>query len=507
MKILNAHQIKALDALSIEEQEISSIDLMERAAGQVTQFVREHYPERQRQVVVFAGPGNNGGDGLVVARQLCTIGYEHIEVYLFNTNNSLSEECQKNAERLQTDCEQVAFTMVTQQFEAPKLLASTLIIDALFGTGMNKPLSGGYAALTQFINSAKADVVAIDMPSGLMCEDNSLNSSSSIVRATHTLTFQLPKLAQILADNQEYVGQLHLLDIGLSKQGIEDADSPYHIMERIEVNRLLKPRASFGHKGTFGHALIVAGQYGMAGAAVLSAKACLRAGAGKVTVHTPLLNNSILQVAIPEAVLSHDTDNKIFTTAIDTTPYASLAIGPGIGTNKRTSLALIEQISHSAAPLILDADAINILGDHKGWISQIPQHTILTPHPGEMRRLGICNHDAFSTLMEAINMAQRHRFYIVLKGHFTAICQPNGHVAFCPTGNSGMATAGSGDVLTGILSSLLAQGYSAHDACMLGVYLHGLAGDLAAEQVGEESLMASDIIEALPRAFKALREV
>lgn len=501
MKILSALQLKELDEFTIQEEEITSLDLMERAAGKVSQFIRETYPQKGRQIVIFSGPGNNGGDGLVVARQLSAYGYTNIEVYLFNTSNSLSGDCKKNAERLQSDCESVRFVEVTQQFEAPQLTTSTLIVDAIFGTGLNKPLSGGYAALTQFINSTQSEVVSIDMPSGLMCEDNTYNSPTSIVQATHTLTFQLPKLSHLLADNQKYVGQLHVLDIGLSSKKINETPTHFEIAEPRRVAQLLKHRPLFGHKGTFGHGLLIAGQYGMAGAAILAAKACLRSGAGKVTVHTPLLNNDILQVSVPEAILSHDADSHIFSSQVATENYQAIAIGPGIGTHKRTALAFIEQVSHARVPLVLDADAINILGDHKGWISQVPPQTVLTPHPGEMQHLGICNRDAYSTLIEAINMAQRHHFYIVLKGHFTAICQPDGRVLFNPNGNSGMGTAGCGDVLTGVITGLLAQGYSQEDACILGVFLHGLAGDIAAEEKGVYSLTASDVIEALPKAF------
>lgn len=498
--------MKELDEYTIQSEDISSIDLMERASAKVTEFIKANYPDRQRHIAVFSGPGNNGGDGLAVARQLSAVGYERVEVFLFNTSNSLSADCKTNAERLQNECGNVAFTEVTQQFEAPQLTAQTLIVDALFGTGLNKPLSGGYAALVQFINALGAEIISIDMPSGLMCEDNSFNSYSSIVCATHTLTFQLPKLAQLLPDNQSYVGELHLVDIGLSSEKMDEMLVQYSITEASEVKRMLKQRPAFGHKGTFGHALLIAGQYGMAGAAILAAKACLRSGAGKVTLHTPTANNAILQTAVPEAIISHDADENIFTTPQPVDSYNAVAIGPGIGTHKRTALALIEQISHSSSPLLLDADALNILGGHKGWIPQVPANAILTPHPGEMIRLGICNHDSYSVLMEAMNMAKHHNLFLVLKGHYTAVCTPSGHVYFNPTGNSGMATAGSGDVLTGIITSLLAQGYAPETACRLGVYLHGLAGDIAADELCEESVTASDIIAHIPHAFRKLRE-
>lgn len=496
--------MKDLDAYTIQEQEISSAQLMERAANQVAHFIFSHYSEKARPIIIFSGPGNNGGDGLAVARILSKAGYESIQAFLFNTNNTLSNDCEINAKRLQEECPQVEFTEVQQQFEAPELSQDTLIIDALFGTGLNKPLGGGYAALVKFINAAHSDVVSIDMPSGLMCEDNTYNSPSAIVRATYTLTLGLPKLSLLLPDSQPYVGQAFTLNINLSEKKISEIDSPFQIIEKWQIKRLLKKRPAFGHKGTFGTALLIAGQHGMAGAAILAAKACLKSGVGKIVVHTPILNNNILQIAVPEAILEHDEDNRIFTTPTLIESFQALAIGPGLGQDKRTALAFIEQTSHTEAPLIIDADGINILGSHKGWISQIPQQTILTPHPKEMQRLGICNSDSYSILLEAINMAQRHRFFICLKGHYTAICTPEGKVYFNPTGNSGMATAGSGDVLTGIILSLIAQGYNQEDACLLGIYLHGLAGDYAAMALGEQSVVASDLIAYLPEAFKAL---
>lgn len=477
---------------------------MEEAARAAASFIFSHFKDHERPVAVFAGPGNNGGDGLALARIMSNRGYSHISVYLFNTKNSLSEDCKTNAERLRSECEDVKLTEVVQQFEAPQLTPETLVIDALFGTGINKPLGGGYAALVKFINSTRCEVVSLDIPSGLMCEDNTYNSPSTIVRASITLTIGLPKLALLLADNQCFTGQVFLLDIGLVTDSLESASVSCHLTETSDIRSLLKPRPAFGNKGTFGDALLIAGKYGMAGAAILAAKACLRSGVGKVTIHTPLKNNDILQVATPEAVLHHDADECVFTSPVKTDCFQALAIGPGLGTDKRTALALIEQINHTVIPLVIDADAINILADHRGWINQIPTNAIFTPHPGEMRRLGICNANSLSTLLEAVNMAKQHGFYIVLKGHYTAICTPEGQVFFNPTGNSGMATAGSGDVLTGIILALCAQKYTALDACRLGVFLHGLAGDLAAQKLGEHSLTASDIIEFLPQAFACL---
>lgn len=506
MKIPNALQIKELDAFTIQENNIESIELMEQAAIKAVNFISKRYPQKHRQIAIFSGPGNNGGDGLAIARLLHHEGYTDILTYLFNTNNALSDDCQINATRLKEECPEVAFCEVQQQFEAPTLNKDVLIIDALFGIGLNKPLGGGYAALVRFINAVQGEVVSIDMPSGLMCEDNTYNSPSAIVRATYTLTFGMPKLALILSDNYKYTGRTYVLDIGLRTEELERKNIPYQLTEPAEMHTLLKKRSPFGHKGNFGSALLIAGKYGMAGAAILAAKACLRTGVGKITVHTPQTNNNILQVAVPEAILDHDEDQLIFTSPVRTELFQAMAIGPGIGTHKNTALAFIEQISHINVPLLIDADGINILGGHKGWIPQVPANTILTPHHKEMQRLGICNTDSFSTLLEAVSMARQHHFYICLKSHYTAICTPEGKVFFNPTGNSGMATAGSGDVLTGIILSLLAQQYTEEEACRLGVFLHGLAGDLAAEELGEYSLTASDIIAFIPKAFKAIEE-
>lgn len=505
MNILNAFETKQLDAFTIKSQGIESVDLMEKAAKSLLVFFLENFTDLQKPFVFFAGPGNNGGDGLALARLLNQKGYSNIKVYLFNTHNSLSPDCLLNAERLQNECPKVELTEISQQFEAPQLTPNTVIVDALFGIGLNKPLSGGFASLVQFINASQCEVISIDMPSGLMCEDNTLNSVSSIVRAKHTLTIGRMKLSQLLADNQKFLGTVHIMPLPVAEGWEGEVDCHFSITEETEIKVLLHPRSQFGHKGTFGNALLIAGRYGMAGAAILAAKACLRSGVGKVTIHTPRRNNDLLQVAVPEALLHHDENDCIITSPMRADEFDAVAIGPAIGTDKQTALTFIEQTSHTTnCPLVIDADGINILGSHKGWLQQIPPKTIFTPHPKEMQRLGICNSDSYSTLLEAMGMAQKQHFYIVLKGHFTAICTPEGNVYFNPTGNNGMATAGSGDVLTGIILSLLAQGYSQLAACRLGVYIHGLAGDIATSKLGQHSVTASDIIDYLPYAFQQL---
>lgn len=499
MKILSAQQLQELDRHTIGQEGITSAQLMERAAAAVETEIARRW-NGETPVVVFAGPGNNGGDALAVARMLHEEGYD-VTTYLINPLEKLSPDCQQNRDQL-LECDGARLIEVTSQFEPPHLTPRTLVVDGLFGTGLTRSLSGGFAVLVKFINGSPAQVVSIDMPSGLMCEDNTLNVRSNIICANLTLTFHRPKLSMFMADCQTYIGELKVLDIGLSEEKTAATDTPYQLAEEADICAMLRPRNPFGHKGTFGHALLVAGSYGMAGAAVLAARACLRSGVGKISIHTPTANNDILQQAVPEAVLLHDPHAERITTPVDTTPFDSLAIGPGIGTHSETALAFIEQVRHTHIPLLIDADGLNILGGHKGWLQQVPKDCILTPHPAELCRVGNQSTDSFGILSEAMQMAAEHKFYIILKGHYTAVCTPEGRVYFNTTGNSGMATAGSGDVLTGIILALLAEKYPALNACRLGVYLHGLAGDLAAKEMGEESIVASDIIAYLPMAFK-----
>ena len=491
--------------MTLAEGKLTSIELTERAATQCARFILTQYPDRKRPVQIFCGPGNNGGDGLAIARLLIESGYSEVNTYLFNIHGKLSANCQANADRLRKIASSETFIEVRQQFEAPCCTSRTLIIDALFGSGLNRPLTGGYAALVKFINGAKADVVSIDIPSGMMCEDNTENTYETIVRATHTITFQIPKLAFMLPDMARLAGKVHVSEIGLSEEAIGQMATDYAITSKNDISPILRPRDPFGHKGTFGHALLVAGRYGMAGAAVLAARACLKSGSGKVTVHTPQRNNDIIQISVPEALVSHDAHETLFTTALVSSDFSSVGIGPGIGTDRCTALALIGTVSRCEVPLVLDADALNILSAHQGWLDQVPQGSILTPHPAEMRRLSPCPPGSFSILQEARRTAARTKCYVLLKGHRTALCTPAGHVYFNPTGNAGMATAGSGDVLTGLITGLLAQGYHQEEACRLGVYLHGLAGDLAAANLGEESVTASDLIAYLPKSFLSIR--
>lgn len=502
MKIFTSQQIHELDEYTIEHEPIKSIDLMERAARALTLAIIERWT-RQVPVVVFAGPGNNGGDALAVARMLSEQGYE-VKTYLFNISGHLSADCAENKRRL-TEKKNRQLTEVTSEFDPPQLEAGMLVVDGLFGSGLNKPLAGGFASLVKYINASQAEVVSIDVPSGLMTEDNSYNVRANIIRATLTLTLQQRKLSFLFGENQQFIGQLRVLDIRLSKEGIDKTDAQYTMLEENEVRGMLKPRSPFAHKGSMGQAFIIAGSYGMAGAAVLATKACLRAGAGKVTVHTPKRNVSILQNCVPEAVLQIDHEETTFTEAVSTEQFQAMAIGPGLGTTDQTAVALIAQLRRTTCPIVADADALNILANRRAWLQQLPKGIILTPHPKELERLeGQCI-DSYERLTKARNLAEHLEGYVLLKGHYSALCLPDGRVVFNPTGNAGMAAAGSGDVLTGIICGLLARGYSQQEACSIGMYLHGLAGDLAAQELGEESLIASDLIRYLPKAFLRLK--
>lgn len=503
MKIFTSAQIRELDNYTIEHEPIKSVDLMERAAKALTRAITETWPNTT-PVAVFAGPGNNGGDALAIARILATLGYK-VSAYLFNITGHLSCDCSVNKARLK-DMREVDFVEVTQEFDPPKLEAGMLVVDGLFGAGINKPLAGGFASLVKYINASPAQVVSIDVPSGLMTEDNTYNVRANIIRANLTLTLQQPKLSFFFAETQKFIGQLRTLDIGISAEAIEKAEAQYSVIEESDIRQRLLSRSPFAHKGQMGHALLIAGSYGMGGAAILAARACMRSGAGKLTIHTPKRNNLIMQTSIPEAIIQLDQEETAFSESVDSEDYDALGIGPGLGVSENTSIALIAQLRRTQCPIVADADALNILANHRAWIQQLPKGIILTPHPKEFDRMTGNSADSYERLSKARDFAGRLNAYIILKGHYSALCMPDGHIFFNPTGNAGMATAGSGDVLTGIITGLLARGYKQADACMVGMYLHGLAGDIAVRHIGTESLTASDLIAYLHKAFMYLND-
>ena len=502
MKIFTSAQIRELDHYTIEHEPIKSIDLMERAAEALTKAITEQW-DTETPFIVFAGPGNNGGDALAVTRKLINRGY-NAKAYLFNVKGTLSPDCIINKEHLR-EMGNEALVEITREFEPPTLTRETVVIDGLFGSGINKPLGGGFAAVVNYINQSESKVVSIDIPSGLMTEDNSFNVQQNIIRADLTLTLGMKKLCMMMADNKKFIGKLEVLDIGLSKEFIDKTEAQCSILEEQTIRSMMKERSDYAHKGSMGHALLIAGSYGMAGAAILASKACLRSGAGKLTIHTPSKNNDIMQISVPEAIMQPDSNEEDFSSLPDTNLYDAIGVGPGLGTSDSSAIALVSLIRSVRTSMVVDADALNILATHRTWIQQLPEGLIYTPHPKEFDKFyGSEAANDYDRLMKARDMAQRLQGYIILKGHHSALCIPNGQIIFNSTGNAGMATAGSGDVLTGILTALLARGYTPTEASLIGMYLHGLAGDYAVRGLGMESLIASDIIQYLPKAFKKL---
>ena len=503
MKILSCTQQREADAYTMEHQSILSINLIEKAASELTAKICRRWDSTHR-FVIFAGPGNNGCDALAVARMLFLKKYE-VEVIFFNISRQPSQESLTNIQRLQeSGCSN--YTEVTNEFNPPKLEKGDIVIDGLFGSGLNRPLEGGFASVVRYINASEATVVAIDVPSGLMGEDNTMNIRQNIIKADVTLTIQFPKLSFFFAENEEFVGEWEVVNIGISPEYSKQAVTKYFLTEESDIHGLFKPRKKFAHKGNFGHALLIAGSYGMGGASVLAAKSCLRTGVGLLSIHAPICNHMLLQMSVPEAMVLDDVHELFFAEAEDLDNFQAVGIGPGLGQDAATARAVIDQVSNCYLPMVLDADALNIFSTLRNHLTRIPRGSILTPHIKEFERLvGRCS-NSFERLTKAKELAAYLQCYIVLKGAWTTIITPEGDFHFNTTGNPGMATAGSGDVLTGILTSLLAQGFAAEEACKLGVFLHGKAGDMAAQKYGEISMTSSDIIEALPAALRLLTE-
>ncbi|MGE0088248.1 MAG: NAD(P)H-hydrate dehydratase [Bacteroidales bacterium] len=498
MKIFRSSQIREIDSYTIQCEPIKSIDLMIRAASSVTQWIKENI-DKPKTAHVFAGPGNNGGDALVVARQLSQYNY-NIVVYPVMISEKLSPDCEANLKILQ-ELKSVRIMEIRTKDDFPNIQPDTIIIDGIFGTGLTRKTEGLAKDIIKHINKLKATIISIDIPSGLFGEDNSANDPESIICADYTLTFQSPKLSFLLPENDRFVGKWIVLPIGLHPEAIKNTTTSFFYVQDDFIKENLKIRKKFDHKGSFGHVALIAGSYGKMGAALLAAKASLRAGCGLVTVHIPKLGYEIMQTAVPEAMVSIDESEHIFSELPNPKDFSSIGIGPGISTNPNTVKGFTYLLNYYQKPLVIDADALNILSAHKDLLKKIPEDSILTPHPKEFERLtGNWNND-FERLTKQIEFAKSNKVFVVLKGAHTSIACPNGDCYFNSTGNPGMGTAGSGDVLTGIILSLLGQGYEPKTASIIGVYLHGLAGDIAAEKIGQEALIASDITENLGNAF------
>ncbi len=502
MKLFVSDQIRQIDGYTIKEEPVASIDLMERAALQLFRWFVQKF-ERSQHIIIFAGPGNNGGDGLALARLLDSNRYE-TEVYYVDFTEKTSEDWKSNLMRLKSETK-VQFNVLKGSDQLPVISSGDIIIDAVFGSGLTRPVDGLAGDVINYINKSYATIISIDIPSGMSGEDNSDNNYRNIVSADYTLSFQFPKLSFMFAENAHYLGEWIVLPIGLSMNAIRTMSTPYLFTEKEDVVPLLKKRNKFDHKGTFGHGILFAGSSGKMGAAVLGAGGALRTGIGLLTCHVPICGVGIIQSAVPEAMAESDINEKHLSSAGNLDHITAIGIGPGIGTDPESQQTLYKILSGCQKPVVIDADALNMISLSKELLSVIPEGAILTPHPKEFERLAGKTKNSYHRLMRQIELSKEHKCIIVLKGAHTSVTTPAGNVFFNSTGNPGMATGGSGDVLTGILLSLLAQGYRPEDAAVLGVYIHGLAGDIAAEELCYESVIASDIINNLAKAFRWLK--
>ncbi|NVO12209.1 MAG: NAD(P)H-hydrate dehydratase [Bacteroidales bacterium] len=498
MKIFLTPQIRDIDRLTIEKEPISSINLMERAANAIFRWFA-HNISAVNTIAIFAGPGNNGGDGLALARMLIETGYS-VDIYTFESTNN-SPDYLINLVRLKN--QRIAIpTIIKDESNFPKINSNTIIVDALFGSGLTRPLSGLTSQLINYLNNCNTPIISIDIPSGLYGDENPSPNNNPAIKASVTLTLQFPKISFFFAENAKHVGDWKILPIGLNDDAIESMPTPYSYINGAMVSSMLKPRNRFDHKGTFGHCLIIAGSYGMMGASVLASTACIKSGSGLVTAHVPKIGYPILQQSIPEVMIEVDENDNHFSTIGSITKYSAIGIGPGIGKDRITANGLKNLLENVKNPLLIDADGLNILADNPEFINILPENTVVTPHPGEFDRLFGKSASGFQRLKLALDKAKQYGIIIVLKGAYTQIVCPDGNVYFNSTGNPGMATAGSGDVLTGIITSLLGQGYNPILSSIIGVYLHGLSGDLAMESKGSNALTASDIINYLGKAFQ-----
>lgn len=500
LKIFSPEQVRKADAYTIQNEPVSSIHLMERAAVACAEWMKNFSDLSHKHILVFCGPGNNGGDGLAISRML----HEqkvHVIAFIPDESAKTSEDFSVNLSRARDSGVDLQFY---PSFNLDQVAENTLIVDALFGSGLSKPLDGIYKELVETINKSKSITISIDIPSGLFADKSIDISKDTIVKADYTLSFQFPKLAFLFPENEFIVGDWQILPIGLHPGFINSESCRNYLIEFDDAKAILKPRSRFSHKGTFGHAFLIGGSKGKIGAAVLMGKSCLHSGAGLVTVHLPDCGYPIIQTAVPEVMVSVDTNENECTQLPRLDSYSALAAGPGLGHGKDTANMLKHLIQEAKVPLLLDADAINMLADNPTWLAFLPKGTVLTPHPGEFARLAGKTSNSFDRLEKLQSFCIKYSLTIVLKGAYTIICSPLGNCYFNPTGNPGMATGGSGDVLTGLITGFSAQGYKPIEACILGVYLHGRAGDLAAAETGYEALVAGDIIESIGKAFMEL---
>ncbi|SHK22929.1 NAD(P)H-hydrate dehydratase [Chryseobacterium polytrichastri] len=498
MKIFTAQQIRECDQYTIEHEPISSIQLMERAAEAFVYWISENC-NNHRNFAIFCGPGNNGGDGFAIARMLCLKGFD-VDVFV-DSKAKFSDDANVNFKELKGISEVVikSFKDVDQY----RFDSRTIIIDALFGTGLSRELKGDYKELIDHLNTKSNIKISVDIPSGLFTDSIS-EEKVNVFKADYTLSFQFWKKSFLHPETGIYTGKVIVLDIDLSEEYISDTETSDFVIDDKIVERIFKPRNEFSHKGTYGKVTIAGGSYGKIGAAVLATKSALKMGTGLTFSLAPKCGYEILQTSCPEAMFIEGGENHVNQFDIDETSV--VGIGPGLGQNPETEKSLLQFLKKYSKPLILDADALNIISKDKKGLELIPKRSIITPHPKEFERLFGVTKDSFDRAEWARKKAHELQIYIILKDHHTQIITPDGNVFYNITGNAGLAKGGSGDVLTGILSSLLAQGYSEEDAAVFGVWFHGKAAEFAAEKHSKEAMLPTDVINEFGNVFEELNK-
>lgn len=499
MKILSAEQIFQADRLTIANEKISSSDLMERAGNELYKYIHSDSFYQNRTFHFFCGRGNNGGDGLVLARKMFSKNF-HIKIYLLKIGKP-SEDFSLNLQRIKK--KGITVEELNAENDFPEVNKDDIIVDAIFGIGLNRSPEGWIKNLIQYLNSKKAFVLAIDIPTGLFA-NRPLTDKETVIKADLTLTFQVPKMAFFIPESSSFMSDFRVLDIGLDADFISGAKPLATLVSREKIQAIYEKREKFGHKGTYGHTLIIAGSYGKMGACILSVKAAFRAGAGMVTAFIPACGYQIMQTTVPEAMVIVDADLKEITNIEFDFKPSSIAIGMGTGTSSSIVKAFKTFLKNHSEPLVIDADALNIISKNKEFLEYLPKLSVLTPHPKELERLiGTWEND-FDKIEKTKNFSKIHQVIVVIKGAYSMIIFEE-EVFINTSGNPGMATAGSGDALSGIIAAMLSQKYPPLTAAIFGVFIHGLAGDKAAGKSGLESMMAGDIIEALPQAFLELQ--
>jgi len=495
MKLLSAEQIRAADAHTISHEPIASIDLMERASNVFVDAFESSCKMYPKEVSIFCGTGNNGGDGLVIARLLSEKGWK-VDCYIVQFSEKVSEDNRINQQRLAKT--KVSLRSILTPLDFPNT-ASPIVIDALVGTGITRPLEGLLGEVTKWINASGSLICSVDLPSGLYDRGDCSQHKDQIIHADFTFTFQTAKRNFLLPDYAEVVGNWCVLDIGLDSKFIESLPCNEFIISKEQIRTMLQPRSAFSHKGTYGHAALICGSKGMLGAAVLCTSASLRSGAGLTTIFVPEVGYQTLQTTCPEAMcLSSGEDHLQLVPELE--KYTAIGIGPGLGSHPQTKSALLEILKSCKQPMVLDADALNLLSEND--LALLPDCTVITPHPKEFARFFGKTTNSTERLELARAKAKEHNCIVLLKDRYSSICLPDGTVYFNPTGNPGMAKGGSGDVLTGLITGLITRGYDSKEAAIIGCYLHGLAGDVAAEEVGMEAMTAGDLVHFISEGFK-----